>query len=277
MTWGNLPRRATAAFARDQTAPIIRLLPVACPDGCKHRSCSGGTGLAGALSWSFACGAGALSWSFACGAGRVTASARIRQLAKATRIFAQGERAERAHALIQGSVRISQSGSDGAQVVIRFIGPGEMFGTVALFTDRKYPAEAVALTDSIELSWSEAQMREMMSRHPRIAMNVITIIGRRLQEAQVRVRELATQRVERRVAHAVLRLACQAGQNTDNGTQIGFPLTRKHVAEISGTTLHSASRILSAWEKAGFLFSTNQRLTIRKQSEIMRIAEDPAD
>jgi CRP-like cAMP-binding protein len=107
-------------------------------------------------------------------------------------------------------------------------------------------------------------------------MNVIRIIGMRLKDVQERVRELSTQRVEQRVARAVLRLARQAGHSTVDGTAIEFPLRRKDVADISGTTLHTASRILTAWEKAGLLVSQNQRLTICKPAEIDRIAEDPA-
>jgi CRP-like cAMP-binding protein len=71
-----------------------------------------------------------------------------------------------------------------------------------------------------------------------------------------------------------LRLIGQAGHKTTDGTAIEIPLRRKDVADISGTTLHSASRILTAWEKAGLLVSRNQRLTIRKPSEIQRIADD---
>jgi CRP-like cAMP-binding protein len=59
----------------------------------------------------------------------------VRRLPKDMRIFNQGDDSVRAHAIIEGRVRIAQLGSDGAQVVIRFIGPAEMFGTVALFTD----------------------------------------------------------------------------------------------------------------------------------------------
>ncbi|MEO8558543.1 MAG: Crp/Fnr family transcriptional regulator [Rhodospirillales bacterium] len=205
------------------------------------------------------------------------ACARVRWLPKDMRIFSQGDEGVRAHTVIKGGVRIAQSGSDGAQVVIRFIGPGETFGTVALFTDGRYPASAITLVKTLEVSWSEAELLQLMGQHPQIAINVIRIIGKRLQEVQDRVRELATQRAERRVAHAVLRLARQAGQNTVNGTAIEFPLRRKDVADIAGTTLHTASRILTGWEKAGLLTSHNQRLTIRNPAEILRIAEDAAD
>lgn len=204
----------------------------------------------------------------------VMAHARLRHLAKETRIFDQGDPAARAYALVGGSVRISQSGCDGGQVVIRFIGPGEMFGAIALFTDREYPADAITLTDSLEISWSEAELLDLIRHNPQIATNVIRIIGKRLKEAQERVRELSTQRAEQRVAHTLLRLARQAGQSTINGTAIEFPLRRKDVADISGITLHTASRILTAWEKAGLLVSDNQRLTIRRPSGIQRIADD---
>lgn len=204
----------------------------------------------------------------------VTASARVRRLPKDLRIFSQGEEHVRAHAVIEGGVRITQSGSDGAQVVMRFIGPGEMFGTVSLFTDGRYPADAITFSETLEASWSEVQLLELIHRHPQIGINAIRIIGQRLQEVQDRVRELATQRAERRVAHAVLRLVHQAGHSTIDGTAIEFPLRRKDLADIAGTTLHTASRILTSWEKAGLLVTHNRRLTIRHPSEIVRIAED---
>lgn len=204
----------------------------------------------------------------------VRAAARFRHLPRNTRIFNQGDGRVRAHALIDGCVRIAQSGSDGAQVVVRFIVRGEMFGTVALFTDGFYPADADALTDVSEVSWSEADLAGLMERHHQISVNFIRIIGKRLQEAQNRVRELATQRVERRIAHALLRLARRAGQRTAEGITIEFPLRRKDIADICGTTLHSASRILTPWEKAGWLVTRDQRLTICKMSEIEEIAED---
>ena len=211
------------------------------------------------------------------GLEQVQATARIRRLGKETRIFNQGDLADRAYTVIEGGVRISQTGSGGGQVIIRLIGPGETFGTIALFTDRQYPADADALADSVVASWSEDDLLGLMNRHPQIAMNVIRIIGTRLKDVQERVRELSTQRVEQRVARAVLRLARQAGHSTVDGTAIEFPLRRKDVADISGTTLHTASRILTAWEKAGLLVSQNQRLTICKPAEIDRIAEDPAN
>ena len=207
----------------------------------------------------------------------VAAAARPRRLRRGTRIFNQGDEGVRAHAVIEGGVRISQTGSDGAQVVLRFIGPGNIFGTVALFTDRCYPADATALSDTLEASWSEPELLDLMTRYPQIAINAIRIIGQRLQEMQDRMREVATQRAARRVAHALMRLARQSGHSTAAGTVIPFPLRRKDVADVAGTSLHTASRILTGWEKAGLLVSQRRRLTIRNTSELLRIAEKAPD
>lgn len=203
----------------------------------------------------------------------VAVAAHVRTLPKGMPIFEQGERTRRAHALLSGAVRISQIGSDGEQVTIRFIGPGEIFGSLPIYTDHLYPADAVAMIDCVEASWDEAALLGLMERCPRIAINMIGIIGRRMAELQDRVRELATQRAERRIAHALLRVARQTGRPSGTGMDIGVPLRRKDIADISGTTLHTVSRTLAAWERRGILGSTKLRLTLYSTADIERIAE----
>lgn len=202
---------------------------------------------------------------------------RIDRVVKNRLIFEQGEPAQRAYALGEGSVRIAQTGGDGGQAVIRFIAPGEMFGTVPLFTNHRFPADAIAAEDSLVLSWSERDLITLIGAHPAIAINLIGILGARLGELQERVRELATQRIEQRIAQAVLRLATQAGQDTRDGVKIEFPLRRKDLADYAGTTLHTASRTLAAWEKAGLLTSQDLRLTVHALADIRRIAELPVE
>jgi len=206
----------------------------------------------------------------------VRAAMRVDRVAKDGVIFVQGDRADRACALGAGSIRITQTGSDGGQTIVRFIGPGETFGTVPLFTDHRLPADAIAAEESVVLSWSEEALRRLIALYPPIAMNAIEVLGARLGELQERVRELTTQRAGQRIARAVLRLAAQAGRETPGGRTIAFPLRRKDVAEFSGTTLHTASRTLAAWEKSGLLASRNGRLTIRDPGGLRRVAEDCA-
>lgn len=200
--------------------------------------------------------------------------AQTRRVAKGTTVFKQGDPAETCHALIDGRIRMVQTGADGQQVVVRFIGPGETFGTVAVFSGTSFPVDAVAMADCVEIVWSRAAMTDLMLRCPRIALNALGIVGTRLQEVQNRLREVATERVERRVAHALLRLVRQAGRRVEGGVEIAFPLTRQDVAEMTGTTLHTVSRILSAWEAQGLVESSRQQVMIRRPHQLVAIAED---
>lgn len=198
----------------------------------------------------------------------------VQRLTKGILLFAQGATADRCHALIEGRMRIAQSGAEGDQIIVRFVGPGETFGTVALFTDRRYPAEATAVLDSVEISWPEATLLALIERYPQIALNLVKIVGSRLREAQERLREIATQRVDQRIAHALLRLAHRdtttAGGKGD--AAIEFPVTRQDLAEMCGATLYTVSRVLTAWEKAGYITTRRKQLTIRRYPEIRRLA-----
>ncbi len=204
----------------------------------------------------------------------VMGNARTRRVAQGTRIFSQGDPAETCYALIDGRVKIVQTGAEGEQMIVHFIGPGEMFGTLAVFTGGGYPADAEAVTDCVEISWSAATMTELMHRHPVVAINTLNILGRRLMQVQRRLREISNERVERRIARALLRLVEHAGRPVDGGTAIDFPLSRQDVAEITGTTLHTVSRTLSAWEERGIVELGRQKVTIRDPDTLTAIAED---
>ncbi|HWG77672.1 MAG TPA: Crp/Fnr family transcriptional regulator [Steroidobacteraceae bacterium] len=203
----------------------------------------------------------------------VAATGRVQSLPKGTILFTQGTAADRCHAVIAGRMRISQAGVEGSQLIVRFIGPGEMFGTMALFTDGRYPADAVSLIDSIEISWTEPVLLELIHRYPQIALNLVRIAGARLREAQERLRELATEQVDRRIAHMLLRLAGPGALQGNMDAAIAFPLTRQDIASMCGATLYTASRILKTWERAGYVSTHHRRLTIHQLVEIRRIAE----
>jgi CRP/FNR family transcriptional regulator, nitrogen oxide reductase regulator len=205
--------------------------------------------------------------------GEVLESAHIRELTKDTTIFSQGDLAGHCYVVVSGRIRISQSAEDGAQLLVRFVGAGEMFGTAALFAGGTYPAEAVAITDSVILSWSEATVLRLVERYPRIALNIIAVIGARLRDMQDRLREVATQRVHQRIARVLLRLHAQAVQS--GAHELAIPLTRQDVAQMCGTTLHTASRVLTEWEKKGLLVTHRQHVTLSQVAEIRRIGYDP--
>lgn len=201
----------------------------------------------------------------------------VRRLAAGRIIFAQGEPGATCHTLLSGRVKIVQTRPDGNQSVIRFIGPGEMYGTVAALMDKPFPADAVAVLESTEITWSVATMRQLMTRFPQVAMRSAASAGTRLFELQNRVGELSGERVEQRIARALVRLVRQAGRRIDIGIEIDFPITRQELAEMSGSTLHTVSRTLSAWDERGITTSARKRIIVCKLHILLEIAEQVAD
>ena len=85
---------------------------------------------------------------------------------------------------------------------------------------------------------------------------------------------MSTQQVEQRVAHALLRLAKQSGRKVEHGVEIDFPISRQDIAQMTGTTLHTVSRILSGWEQRGLIESGRQRIVLREPHKLFVLAEE---
>lgn len=207
----------------------------------------------------------------------VLAAAHIRRVVKGDPVFEQGAEANAFFVLVDGHLKAVQSTPSGHQVVVHVINPGEFFGCVVLMGQTHYPATALAVRDSIALSWDVATLRRLLERHPAIATNALAGIGTRLQDAQSRFRELSTERVERRIAHALLRLVRHAGKKIEGGVEIDFPITRQDVAEMTGATLHTVSRTLSKWEGEGILDGGRLKIVVRQPHLLVAIAEELED
>jgi CRP-like cAMP-binding protein len=188
--------------------------------------------------------------------------------------FSEGEQAEAFFVLTSGRVKLSQLTPEGHQVVLRLIGPGDAFGGVGAFGEATYPVSAEAVEASIALAWTSATMRHLFETESTIALNALHFVSGRLHDLQRRYRQLMTERVERRVARAVLRLVHDAGRRVDAGIEISFPVSRQDIAEMTGTTLYTVSRLLSAWEARGIVQSGRQHIVLTKPHALVAIAED---
>ena len=187
-------------------------------------------------------------------------------------VFAQGAEARSFFVLLEGFVRATKLTADGNEIIVRFVSPGEIFGVAVAIGLDNYPATAVAVVDATLLGWPSAQWRTLAGKYPELATNALRTVGSRLQDAHTRVIELTSEEVERRIARTLLRLADQAGRNVEEGIEIEIPLRRQDVAQLTGTTLHSVSRVLSSWEQKGLVHTDHRRIVMRKSSALATIA-----
>lgn len=207
------------------------------------------------------------------GLDTILQSARSLRVEKETPVFEQGGEANSFFLLLDGKVRVAKSTSDGQQVIVRYIVPGELLGIAQALGRTTYPATATAAVDCVVLAWPGRLWSEFAATFPTFGRNTYRTVGSRLEDVQTQVMEMATEQVERRVAHSLLRLIQQAGRKTDAGILIDFPITRQDIAEMTGTTLHTVSRLLAAWEEKGLVKSARQQVTVVEPHRLMVLAE----
>lgn len=188
--------------------------------------------------------------------------------------FFQGDHAQYLYILTSGQVKLMQSNPNGQQVNLRTIHSWQMFGALgAVRKEATYPATAQALENSSALAIESSFLHGLVETRPQIAFDLMTLMTTYIQEMQARYRELATERVEQRVANALLRLAAQVGIRSEKETIIELSFSRQDVAEMTGTTLYTVSRLLSDWERKGIIETGRERIRITKPHDLVRISD----
>ncbi len=198
----------------------------------------------------------------------------IRSIEEGGFFFFQGDLANYFYILASGQTKLMQSNPNGQQVNLRTIYPWQMFGAVgAVRKEATYPATAQALENSSALAIESSFLHKMLETRPQIAFDLMTLMTTYIQEMQSRYRELATERVEQRVANALLRLAAQVGIRSEKETIIELSFSRQDVAEMTGTTLYTVSRLLSDWERKGIIETGRERIRILKPHDLVRLSD----
>lgn len=185
-----------------------------------------------------------------------------RRYDEGTAVFDEGAEADRFFLLLDGVIRVVRTTATGEQVIALHIAPGQLFGIAPALERNTYPATAVAAAESLAISWPARLWRDFATRYDGFATENYRTVGERLGEMQTRMADLATKAVEQRVAGAILRMVNQTGRKVEDGIEIVFPVTRQNISEMTGTTLHTVSRLLSAWEKDGLVRSTRRHIVV---------------
>lgn len=204
----------------------------------------------------------------------VISAAHVRRLTDGAFFFMEDETATDAFVLIEGKVKLVQITPDGQQIILGYLVPGRTFGVIASLKNMTYPVSAQAVGDCTALAWDQKTINLLMDCFPRIALNTLHIMAGQIREFQNTVRDLSTQRVEQRIARAILRLARHSGREVQNGVLIDLPLSRQDLAEMTGTTLYTVSRVLKEWGNRGIIESKRQRVLIVYPHGLVQIAED---
>jgi CRP/FNR family transcriptional regulator, nitrogen oxide reductase regulator len=181
----------------------------------------------------------------------ICVGARVKEYARGEILFMDSDVVRQVFVVKSGFVKISQLGMSGMEAILRLCGPGDMVDAVSLFSVGRHCTTAQAIRKCQVHSWEAAAFKALVERCPLLQKNMAQVLGGYAMELEQRFREVATERVPQRLARQLLRMAETMGRPVDGAIEVG--LSRQELAEMTGTTLFTVSRLLSGWEEQGIV------------------------
>jgi CRP-like cAMP-binding protein len=189
-------------------------------------------------------------------------------------LFREGDPALMYYLVLKGRLKLSKLHEDGKEIIVHYVGDGGMMAAVAVLNGKNYPVTAQVVDTADVGGWDRETMVTLMMTYPRLAINMLHAVVGRLEDIQNRYLEIHAERVEQRIARAVLRMMKQFGRKNAEGILIDFRLSRQDLADYTGTTLYTVSRTLSHWEKEGWVSSGRERIVVTDPHALVLFSDE---
>jgi CRP-like cAMP-binding protein len=182
-------------------------------------------------------------------------------------IFLDGDSPEWFYIVAGGMVEILKQHVSGKDFVITFLTASEMLGEVSIVDGAPYPASARARVNTRVLTIKRADLTAFLTRHPQLLLRINAILGARLRDVQMRLSDFACEKASQRLIRILLMLQGKCGHT--------IPFTRQEVADMTGITTETATRIISHLRKRGIIGSARGRIVILDQNKLEQLDESP--
>ncbi len=200
----------------------------------------------------------------------------LRDYRRGEALWHAGDPAEALTVILTGRVKVVRHGA-GGDVILELFEPGEHVGSVAVYAGMPYPASAIALEPTALLVLPRRDYFDLLERHPTFARGIIRELTRLNLALTRKLAEMRGLRVETRIARLFLTLADRVGRPAPEGTEIPLSLSRQEVAEMVGTTVESAIRVLSRWGRDGLLLTGEGRFMLPSREALSAVAESDGE
>ncbi len=174
-----------------------------------------------------------------------------RSFPAATRVFHEGDHSDACYIVRAGSFRVTREHSDGRAITLATLGPGDIFGELAMLDGEVRSASVEALSDGELLALPAGEVRALLARHPEITVKLIGALVRRLRAANERISRQSFQTVPSRVAGVLSQLVAEEAPRAGDGGEVTIRMNQADLAQLAGTSRESVSRFLADLERAG--------------------------
>lgn len=185
-------------------------------------------------------------------------------------VFFEGDPPDWLCIVKDGNVKAVKQTEDGKEIILHIFKSGDIFGELAVFDRRPYPASALATGEVRILKLHYTHCLDIFENMPEVAVKIMRNMGKKQREFVERLEASLTDRVEKRIASTLIKLA---GLNSAEGSgNIDLRLTRKDIASMVGTTIETTIRVMSRFQKEGIIKTTRGGIIILKSSLLRKKA-----
>jgi len=200
----------------------------------------------------------------------IASCAHFRTYARDELLFMQGQPVRSLVLIQSGSVKLTQLSANGNEVILWMNGSGDAMGVHVDSPSCSHTCSARAMEQCKALVWEYTKLQMLVAEYPQLRKNISQILASRLQELEERFREIATEKVAKRLALALSRLVKQVGKKSTEGVEIF--LSREELAQLTGTTLFTISRILSRWAEVGVVVPRREAVLVRDAERLESVS-----
>jgi CRP/FNR family transcriptional regulator len=180
----------------------------------------------------------------------------------ATRVFHEGDQSDACYIVRSGSFRVTREHSDGRAITLATLGPGDIFGELAMLDGEVRSASVEALLDGELLALPAGEVRALLARHPEITVKLVAALVRRLRTANERISRQSFQTVPSRVAGVLSQLVAEASPSGEAAGEVTIRMNQADLAQLAGTSRESVSRFLADLDRAGIVKPGRGRVTV---------------
>jgi CRP-like cAMP-binding protein len=191
-------------------------------------------------------------------------------LKRGAALFAKGDPGLSLYAVISGSVKMSISSADGRSAILNIIGPGEIFGEIALLDGGVRSSDAIANTNCELFVIDRREFIPFVRSQPALAMKFIELLCGRLRRTSDQVEQIILQNLPGRLASALIRLSEKHKLEPAGRT---IAITQQEISEMVGMTRESINKQLRAWAARSWVRLEHGAIVVLKDEPIRQLAE----
>ena len=184
-----------------------------------------------------------------------------RSYPKGVRVFHEGDRSDACYIVRSGDLRVTREHPDGRAIALATLGPGDIFGELAMLDGEARSASVEALSECQLLALPAADVRRLLRGSSEITVKLVVALTRRLREANERIARQSFQTVPSRVAGVLSQLTAEEAP-LQGREGVTIRMTQADLAQLAGTSRESVSRFLAVLERAGVVHVGRGRVTV---------------